>query len=42
MGPVKQVKKMFAETRIVATILVIVTIVLTLFAAFWVGIVKDL
>lgn len=34
MGPVKQIKKMFAETRIVATILVLLTIVLTLVASF--------
>lgn len=34
MGPVKQIKKMFAETRIVATILVLVTVLLTLVASF--------
>lgn len=33
MGPVKQVKKMFAETRIFATILVLVMMVLSLVAA---------
>lgn len=34
MGPVKQIKKIFAETRILATVLVLVTIVLTLVASF--------
>ncbi|GLV34884.1 uncharacterized protein CBL_09364 [Carabus blaptoides fortunei] len=33
MGPVNQIKKMFAPTRIIATIIVIVSIALTLFAA---------
>ncbi|KAJ8869131.1 hypothetical protein PR048_030699 [Dryococelus australis] len=33
MGPVNQVKKMFAPTRVIATILVIVLFGLTLFAA---------
>ena len=41
MGPVKQIKKMFAETRILATVLVLVTIVLTLVASFGVSIVRD-
>lgn len=35
MGPLNQVKKMFAQTRIIATILVLSLIVLTLCAAFW-------
>ncbi|EEB13886.1 Vesicle transport protein SFT2B, putative [Pediculus humanus corporis] len=34
MGPVNQIKKMFAPTRAIATILVIVMFCLTLFAAF--------
>ncbi|XP_015590277.1 vesicle transport protein SFT2A isoform X2 [Cephus cinctus] len=33
MGPVNQIKKMFATTRIIATILVLVFIALTLFSA---------
>lgn len=33
MGPVKQIKKMFAKTRVIATILVLVMIVLTLICA---------
>lgn len=33
MGPFNQIKKMFASTRIVATIIVIVSFVLTLIAA---------
>lgn len=33
MGPVNQIKKMFAPTRIIATIIVLVSIGLTLFAA---------
>uniref|UniRef100_A0A1B6KHY2 Vesicle transport protein n=1 Tax=Graphocephala atropunctata TaxID=36148 RepID=A0A1B6KHY2_9HEMI len=36
MGPVNQVKKMFAPTRVVATILVLVMIVLTLVAGLWI------
>lgn len=40
MGPVNQLKKMFAETRIIATILVFVTIGLTLFAALVVSKIK--
>lgn len=35
MGPVSQLKKMFAATRIIATILVLVFIALTLMAALW-------
>ncbi|XP_064628435.1 vesicle transport protein SFT2A-like [Lineus longissimus] len=35
MGPVNQCKKMFAETRIIATIIVFVCLVLTLMAALW-------
>lgn len=35
MGPVNQIKKMFASTRIVATIMVFVMICLTLFAALY-------
>ncbi|KAK3098200.1 hypothetical protein FSP39_017123 [Pinctada imbricata] len=34
MGPVKQLKKMFAKTRVIATILVLVMFVLTLVCAF--------
>jgi hypothetical protein len=39
MGPVNQIKKMFAPTRVIATVLVIVMFGLTLFAALWVSIV---
>ncbi|KAK3915535.1 Vesicle transport protein SFT2B [Frankliniella fusca] len=35
MGPLNQLKKMFASTRIIATILVLVLICLTLFAALY-------
>ncbi|KAI0218916.1 Vesicle transport protein SFT2A [Lamellibrachia satsuma] len=35
MGPMKQLKRMFAETRIYATIVVIVCIALTLCSALW-------
>ncbi|XP_046990566.1 vesicle transport protein SFT2B [Schistocerca americana] len=35
MGPVNQIKKMFAPTRVIATIMVIVMFGLTLFAAIW-------
>ncbi|XP_067141106.1 vesicle transport protein SFT2A [Centruroides vittatus] len=35
MGPMSQLKKMFASTRIIATILVLVLILLTMFSAFW-------
>lgn len=35
MGPVNQVKKMFAPTRVIATILVFVCIALTLCSALW-------
>lgn len=37
MGPVKQIKKMFSSTRIVATIIALVMIVLTLVAAIHVS-----
>lgn len=33
MGPVNQIKKMFAPTRIVATVIVAVSFAITLFAA---------
>ncbi|XP_075215965.1 vesicle transport protein SFT2B [Lycorma delicatula] len=36
MGPVNQIKRMFAETRIIATVMVFVMIGLTLFAALWI------
>lgn len=35
MGPLNQLKKMFASTRIIATILVLSMVVLTLFAALY-------
>ncbi|CAH1408354.1 unnamed protein product [Nezara viridula] len=35
MGPIKQFKRMFAETRLIATILVLVMMGLTLFAALY-------
>ncbi|KAK9746366.1 Got1/Sft2-like family [Popillia japonica] len=35
MGPLNQVKKMFAETRAIATILVIVSLTMTLISALW-------
>lgn len=35
MGPCNQLKKMFAETRIFATIIVFVCMALTLMSAFW-------
>lgn len=35
MGPLNQLKKMFASTRIIATALVLILILLTLFSAFW-------
>ncbi|KAK2180087.1 hypothetical protein NP493_457g06005 [Ridgeia piscesae] len=35
MGPVKQIKRMFAATRIFATIVVLICIVLTLCAGLW-------
>ena len=40
MGPVSQMKKMFASTRIIATIVVIVAFVLTLISAFVVSLVS--
>lgn len=35
MGPIKQVKRMFAETRFIATIIMLICLVLTLCAALW-------
>ncbi|XP_078416227.1 vesicle transport protein SFT2B-like isoform X2 [Cetorhinus maximus] len=35
MGPVKQIKKMFEPTRLVATIVMLVCLVCTLCSAFW-------
>uniref|UniRef100_U3FW03 Vesicle transport protein n=1 Tax=Micrurus fulvius TaxID=8637 RepID=U3FW03_MICFL len=35
MGPVKQVKKMFEPTRLIVTIVMLLSLILTLFAAFW-------
>lgn len=35
MGPLNQLKKMFASTRIIATALVLILILLTLLSAFW-------
>ncbi|KAK7871174.1 hypothetical protein R5R35_002415 [Gryllus longicercus] len=35
MGPINQIKKMFAQTRVIATIMVIVMFGLTLFAALY-------
>ncbi|ELU12694.1 hypothetical protein CAPTEDRAFT_208465 [Capitella teleta] len=35
MGPFKQLKKMFAETRLIATIIVLLCIVLTMCSALW-------
>jgi len=35
MGPFKQVKNMFAPTRLIATIVMLCSLVLTLMAAFW-------
>lgn len=37
MGPVKQIKKMFSSSRIIATIIALVMIVLTLVAAIGVS-----
>lgn len=37
MGPVKQIQKMFSSTRIIATIVALVMIVLTLVAAMHVS-----
>jgi hypothetical protein len=37
MGPVNQMKKMFAPTRIVATIMIFVSFALTLYAALGVN-----
>lgn len=36
MGPLNQIKKMFASTRVIATVIVIVSFALTLIAALWV------
>ncbi|XP_045150569.1 vesicle transport protein SFT2A isoform X2 [Echinops telfairi] len=36
MGPMKQLKKMFEKTRLVATILMLLCFVITLCAVFWV------
>lgn len=35
MGPLKQLKRMFEPTRLIATIVMLVCLVLTLCAAFW-------
>ncbi|XP_066922018.1 vesicle transport protein SFT2B-like isoform X1 [Clytia hemisphaerica] len=35
VGPAKQIKNMFKEKRIIATIIMLVSLVLTLCAAFW-------
>ena len=37
MGPVNQLKKMFAPTRVIATIMIFVSIALTLYAALGVS-----
>lgn len=37
MGPLKQVKNMFAPTRWIATVVMLLSLVLTLFSAFWWG-----
>ena len=37
MGPFNQFKKMFAPTRVIATVLVFITIAMTLFAALHVS-----
>lgn len=37
MGPCKQLKRMFEETRIIATIVMVVMLALTLMAALWLG-----
>ncbi|KAM4693098.1 vesicle transport protein SFT2A [Discoglossus pictus] len=37
MGPVKQLKRMFEPTRLIATIVVLLCLVLTLCAVFWWG-----
>lgn len=42
MGPVNQVKKMFAATRVIATILVFISIGITLFAALHVSEIYDI
>ncbi|XP_070589938.1 vesicle transport protein SFT2A [Erythrolamprus reginae] len=35
MGPLKQLKKMFEPTRLIVTIVMLLSLLLTLFAAFW-------
>lgn len=35
MGPIKQIKNMFKEKRLIATIVMLLSLVLTLCAAFW-------
>jgi hypothetical protein len=35
MGPLRQIKKMFAQTRIFATLAVFLFMILTLMAGFW-------
>ena len=35
MGPIKQIKNMFKEKRLIATIIMLLSLVLTLFSAFW-------
>ncbi|XP_035809412.1 vesicle transport protein SFT2A isoform X2 [Amphiprion ocellaris] len=35
MGPLKQLKRMFEKTRLIATIVMLLCLVLTLCAAFW-------
>uniref|UniRef100_A0A8C8RWD2 Vesicle transport protein n=1 Tax=Pelusios castaneus TaxID=367368 RepID=A0A8C8RWD2_9SAUR len=37
MGPVKQLKKMFEPTRLIATIVMLLCLILTLCAVFWVS-----
>ncbi|XP_073193997.1 vesicle transport protein SFT2A isoform X1 [Lepidochelys kempii] len=37
MGPVKQLKKMFEPTRLIATIVMLLCLILTLCAVFWWG-----
>lgn len=35
MGPVAQIQKMFAKTRVIATVVMILSLVLTLCSVFW-------
>ncbi|KAE8601920.1 hypothetical protein XENTR_v10013831 [Xenopus tropicalis] len=37
MGPVKQLKKMFAPTRLIATLVMLLCLICTLCAVFWVS-----